>query len=89
MNKKKWEGLDSAQKKLLTELFEEYEVKTYAAQVSLQADITQKLLEKGMEEIRFSPKDEKWYINMAYEEGWKAAIAKSARVEELKKIVAK
>lgn len=89
MNKKKWEGLDSAQKKLLTELFKEYEVKTYAAQVSLQAEITRKLLGSGMEEIRFSPKDEKWYINMSYEEGWKAAIAKSARVEELKKIVAK
>ena len=51
--------------------------------------LTRKLLGSGMEEIRFSPKDEKWYINMSYEEGWKAAIAKSARVEELKKIVAK
>ena len=89
MNKKKWDSLDETQKAFLNELFQDYEVKTYAAQVSLQDEITRKLLEGGMEEIRFSPEDEKWYTNMAYTEGWKAALKKSARVEELKKLVVK
>jgi len=89
MNKKKWDSLDETQKAFLNELLQDYEVKTYAAQVSLQDEITRKLLEGGMEEIRFSPEDEKWYTNMAYTEGWKAALNKSARVEELKKLVVK
>jgi TRAP-type mannitol/chloroaromatic compound transport system substrate-binding protein len=89
MNKKKWDSLDPAQRNVLTELFKEYEKKTYAAQVDLQADITKNLLESGMQEIRFSPEDEKWYINMAYTEGWKAALKKSGRVQELKKLVTK
>jgi TRAP-type C4-dicarboxylate transport system substrate-binding protein len=89
MNKDKWDSLSAEQKKMLTDLFKEYEKKTYEAEVSLQDEITKDLLARGMKEIKFSPEDEKWYINMAYTEGWKAALQKSARVEELKKIVAK
>ncbi|MFH1488671.1 MAG: TRAP transporter substrate-binding protein DctP [Pseudomonadota bacterium] len=89
MNKKKWESLDPAQREMLTELFKEYEAKTNAAQVSLEDEVTRKLLESGMEEIKFSPEDEKWYLNMDYTEGWKAALKKSPRVEQLKKLVAK
>jgi TRAP-type C4-dicarboxylate transport system substrate-binding protein len=89
MNKKKWTSLDPAQRQMLTELFKEYEKKTYTAQIGLQDEITRKLLESGMEEIKFSPEDEKWYLNMAYTEGWKAALEKSPRVEQLKKMVAK
>ena len=89
MNKKNWTSLDPAQRQTLTEMFEEYEKKTHAAQVSLQDEITRKLLESGMEEIKFSPEDEKWYLNMAYTEGWKAALKKSPRVEQLNKMVAK
>jgi TRAP-type mannitol/chloroaromatic compound transport system substrate-binding protein len=89
MNKKKWDSLSAEQKKTLTALFKEYERKTYHAEVSLQGEITKDLLAKGMKEIKFSPEDQKWYINMAYTEGWKAALQKSPRVEELKKIVAK
>jgi len=43
----------------------------------------------GMKEIKFSPEDEKWYINMAYTEGWKAALEKSQRVKELQPLVSK
>jgi len=89
MNQKKWNELDPAQREVLTGLFKEYEKKTHDAQVSLQADITKKLLEGGMKEIKFSPKDEKWYIDMAYSEGWAAAIKKSAKVKELKPLVSK
>ena len=48
MNKKKWDSLDVAQKAFLNELLQDYEVKTYAAQISLQDEITRKLLEGGM-----------------------------------------
>jgi TRAP-type mannitol/chloroaromatic compound transport system substrate-binding protein len=89
INKKKWDSLSPEQKKTLTEMFIGYEKKTYESQVSLQKEITRDLLAKGMKEIKFSAEDEKWYINMAYTEGWKAALQKSARVGDLKKIVEK
>ncbi|MDD5010335.1 MAG: TRAP transporter substrate-binding protein DctP, partial [Syntrophorhabdaceae bacterium] len=73
MNKKKWDSLDPAQRDVLTKAMMEYEHMTYDAQIKGQADITKDLLAKGMKEIKFSPADEKWYINMAYTEGWKAA----------------
>jgi len=89
MNKKKWDSLDPSQRDVLTKIMIEYEHKTHDAQVRNQADITNDLLAKGMKEIKFSPADEKWYINMAYEEGWKAALQKSQRVKELQALVSK
>jgi TRAP-type mannitol/chloroaromatic compound transport system substrate-binding protein len=89
MNKNKWDSLDDSQRKLLTKLFEEYEKKTYDDQVRLQSQITQELIDGGMKEIKFSPEDTKWYINMAYEEGWKAALQKSSKVKELRPLVSK
>jgi len=74
---------------VLTELFKEYEKKTHDAQVKLQDDITQDLLKSGMKMIEFSPEDQKWYINMAYTEGWKAALEKSVQVKKLKPLVSK
>lgn len=89
MNKGKWDSLDPAQRDFLTKLFEEYGQKTYEAQVKLQADITKDLIKSGMEVIDFSPEDEKWYLDMAYEEGWNAALERSPRVEELRPLVSK
>lgn len=89
MNKKKWDSLDPAQRDALTKIMEEYEHKTHDAQVKEQAAITKDLLKQGMQEINFSPADTKWYINMAYTEGWKAAKEKSARVKELEPLVSK
>jgi len=53
----------------------------------MQSEITKSLLDSGMKEIQFSDADTKWFINMSYTEGWKAAIKKSDRVKQLKKIV--
>jgi TRAP-type C4-dicarboxylate transport system substrate-binding protein len=89
MTKKKWDSLDPAQRDVLSKIMVEYEHKTHDAQIKGQADITNDLLAKGMKEIKFSPADEKWYTNMAYEEGWKAALQKSARVKELQGLVSK
>src|SRR4030042_2346556 len=83
MNKKRWDGLDPAQRDILTKTMMEYEHKTHDAQTQEQDAITKDLLAKGMKEIKFSPEDEKWYIDMAYTEGWKAALEKSQRVKEL------
>ncbi len=87
MNKKKFDSLDKAQQELLVKIMKEYEMKAHDAQVALQSEITQTLLAGGMEEIKFSDSDKDWYIKMSYEEGWKAAISKSKRVSEIKKIV--
>jgi TRAP-type C4-dicarboxylate transport system substrate-binding protein len=89
MNKKKWDALDPSQRDALTKMMMEYEHKTHDAQVKNQDDITKDLLAKGMQEIKFSPADEKWYIDMAYTEGWKAALEKSQRVKELQPLVSK
>ena len=89
MNKKKWDALDPAQRDFLTKTMMDYERKTHDAQIKEQEDITKDLLGRGMKEIKFSPQDEKWYINMAYTEGWKAALEKSARVKELQLLVSK
>jgi TRAP-type C4-dicarboxylate transport system substrate-binding protein len=89
MNKSNWDSLDPAQKDFLTKLMIEYERKTHDAQLQEQKEITKDLMASGMKEINFSPDDEKWYIQMANTEGWKAAIEKSARVKELQALVSK
>jgi TRAP-type transport system periplasmic protein len=89
MSKKSWDRLDAAQKAAMTEIMKEYEIQSHDAQVAMQADITRDLLESGMKEIKFSPEKEKWYLDMAYSEGWKEAIKKSERVNQLKQIVEK
>jgi TRAP-type C4-dicarboxylate transport system substrate-binding protein len=89
MNQKSWDGLDDAQKKLLTEIMGEFERKSHDAQVALQSEITQTLLDSGMQIIEFSPEDTKWYLDMARTEGWKEAIKKSGRVQQLKDLMEK
>ncbi|MCX5809542.1 MAG: TRAP transporter substrate-binding protein DctP [Proteobacteria bacterium] len=89
MSKKKWDSLDPAQRDVLTKIMIEYEHKTHDAQIKGQADITKELMSQGMKETKFSPADEKWYINMAYTEGWKAAQQKSQRIKELQPLVSK
>ena len=89
MNKAKWDSLDAAQKALMTEIMKAYEKTAHDEQVILQSDITKSLLDSGMKEIKFSDADQKWFLDMAYAEGWKEAIKKSGRVEELKKIAEK
>lgn len=89
MNKKVFDALDATQKAVLTDIMKEYEKKTYEVETALQAEITKNLLAGGMKEIRFSPEKEKWYLDMAYTEGWKDALAKAPRVKELKAIVDK
>lgn len=89
MNKAKWDSLDAAQKSLMTDIMKEYEKKAHDEQLKLQSDITKSLLDSGMKEIKFSAADEKWFLNMANTEGWKAAIQKSARVEQMKEIIEK
>lgn len=41
-----------------------------------------------MEQISFSDADQAKYIETAYRVGWEAAIGKSGRVSELRKLVA-
>lgn len=89
MNKKTWDSLDATQKATLTDIMKEYEKKSHDAQASLQSEITKDLLARGMKEIRFTPEKEKWYIDMAYTEGWKDTLAKAPRAKEIKDIVDK
>ena len=37
----------------------------------MDRDAIAKLKEKGVKEIKFSPEDEKWFVNLAYTEEWK------------------
>lgn len=89
MNKAKWDSLDSAQQSLMTDIMKEYEKKAHDEQLKLEAEITKSLLDSGMKEIKFSDADQKWFLNMATTEGWKAAIQKSDRVKQLKEIIEK
>ena len=89
MNKKSWDSLDAQQQKVLTEIMSEYERAAYEAEIALQSDITANLLKSGMKEIRFSDSDTKAYLDMTVTEGWKQAIAKSARAQAIKDILDK
>jgi TRAP-type C4-dicarboxylate transport system substrate-binding protein len=89
MNKAKWDSLDPAQKSLMLDIMKEYEKTAHDEQIKLQSDITKSLLDSGMKEIKFSDADQKWFLNMARTEGWKAAIKKSDRVKQLKVIIEK
>lgn len=89
MNKDAWDALTGEQQRVLTDIMKEYERRAHDAQVELQDEITQELLDEGMEIIEFSEEDEQWYLDMVHREGWKEAINKSARVRELKELVEK
>jgi TRAP-type mannitol/chloroaromatic compound transport system substrate-binding protein len=87
MNKDKWNSLSKEQQTKMTEIFEFYEVKTYAAQIKSQKNITKQLIDGGMDEIKFSPQDREWYLEMTYKKGWQAAIDKSDEVKKLRPLV--
>ena len=72
-----------------TKTMTEYRHRSQEVHRDKQAGDIKGLLAQGMKEIKFAPGDEKWYINMAYTEGWKAAQQKSQRITELQPLVSK
>jgi len=89
MNKKKWDSLDPAQREFLMKFGEEFEKFSYQRQIKEQEEITKKLLSGGLEQIKFSPEDEKMYIDVSNNAGWEAAEKKAPRVKELRPLVSK
>jgi TRAP-type C4-dicarboxylate transport system substrate-binding protein len=89
MNKKKFDSMDKSQRDFLIEVMEQMERRAYEIQTKEQAQQREELLKVGMEEIKFSEKDEQWFLKMAYTEGWKGAIERVPKVEKLRPLISK
>jgi len=89
VNLDSWNGLSEEQRAFLTTIGLEMERETSAAWEKLVKEDRELLADLGVEEIRFIPADEKKYLDLAYEAGWEAVIAKVPEVAKLKPLMSK
>jgi TRAP-type mannitol/chloroaromatic compound transport system substrate-binding protein len=89
MNRKKYDSLSAEQKATLTGIMADFERKSYELQLKEQIKCKEDLLAAGLKEIKFSKEDEAKYLDIVYSEGWRGAVERSARVNELKPLISK
>jgi hypothetical protein len=54
----------------------------------MERDAVEKLKEKGVKEIKFSPEDEKWFFNLAITKEWEDVVKKDpVNAAKVKKFV--
>ena len=84
-----WNGLSDAQKKVLMDAGAEVEAKLEADKPLNEAE-RQKQAAAGIKAIRFSPEDEKRYLQLAYDAAWEAVIKASPQHgPEMRKLFSK
>ncbi|UCE56634.1 MAG: TRAP transporter substrate-binding protein DctP [Desulfobacterales bacterium] len=90
MNAKKWDALP---KHIQVVLMEALRLEVIAIDARTVEEINneyKELKKAGMEIIKFSPADEKKYLDMAYEEGWKGQLKmESDYTSKLRKLLSK
>ncbi|MFC1869069.1 TRAP transporter substrate-binding protein DctP [Thermodesulfobacteriota bacterium] len=76
MNLDAWKKLPQDVQKIIQEVNDEV-LREYIAAMDKEVQKAMNTAKsKGMEVIKFSPEDEKWFVNTYYEESWKANIKK-------------
>jgi len=74
VNLKTWEKLPAHLQKIMTDCMIENERNSSKIMAEIAEEELQKMQERGMKLIKFSPEDSKWYIELAYEAGWEEVI---------------
>lgn len=73
MNLKTWNGIPSHLQKVITESMMEYEKEFIPFEAKARAEMLQKIQAAGVEVIKLSPEDEKWFVDAAHEGSWEYA----------------
>ena len=90
MNAKKWDALPKHIQAILMEALKQEVVVIDARTVEEIKNEYVELKKAGMEIIKFSPADEKKYLDMAYEEGWKGQLKmEQDYTAKLRKLISK
>ena len=74
INLKTWKKLPAHLQKIMTDCMIENERNSSKIMAEIEEKELQKMQERGMKLIKFSPEDSKWYIDLAYEAGWEEVI---------------
>ncbi len=88
VNLKTWEKLPKHLQKLLMDCMIENEKKYGPIMAKIAEKEYKQMQEKGMKVIQFSPKDTKYYVDLAYEAGWDEVIKQNPELgPKLKKML--
>lgn len=74
VNLNTWEKLPAHLQKIMTDCMIENERNSSKIMADIAEKELQKMQERGMKLIKFSPEDSKWYIDLAYEAGWEEVV---------------
>ena len=90
MNGKTWDGLPAHLKAVVDAAQREHEVKWTAALTQVAEKEYKKLQGLGMEVIKFSPPDTKWYLDTAYKAHWDEVIKNAPELgPKLRRLISK
>lgn len=88
MNKKKWEGLPSGERKHIDYAMERAERESYDLSRKMAQQEKQLLIGKGIKIIEFKDAQGQFYLDTAYRAGWEKVLAKNPRTGlQLKKMM--
>jgi len=83
-----WKKLPKDIQKVVQDTLHEKEQKWEPLYDKMERDAVEKLREKGVKEIKFSPEDEKWFFNLAITTEWGDAVKKDpVNADKVKKFV--
>jgi TRAP-type C4-dicarboxylate transport system substrate-binding protein len=83
-----WKKLPKDIQKIVQDTLIEKEKKWEPLYDKMDRDAIEKLREKGVKEIKFSPEDEKWFFNLAIMKEWDDAVKKDpVNAKKVKKFV--
>lgn len=88
INLKTWEKLPAHLKKLMMDCMIENEKKYSKIMAGIAEKEYMEMQKRGMEVIKFSSEDTKWYVDLAYEAGWDEIIKQNSTLgPKLKKML--
>ena len=88
INLDKWNSLPKNLQELLTRIIVETEPKMVEWLKEDEVVERQKMKDKGVEFIKFSPADAKWYVDSAFEALWEYTIDKVPETAGLRPLIA-
>lgn len=89
VNLDKWNGLSEEHRAFLTKMAIEAERDAALLWDKDMEEDRALLLKAGLKEIKFSPEDEKYYLDTAYEAGWALVLEKAPGAAKLKPLMMK
>lgn len=88
-NLDRWKSLHDEQRAFLTKLAQDLERESDTVWDAAAKSAIAFYLKAGMKEMKFAPADEKYFLDTAYDIGWKTVLSKAPEVAKFKALVEK